>query len=337
LDLSYNIKLPKALDWIRLVRKEGMNWTLLPEISRPELYPNMNNHKDEPFRRLKTELAHEIKEITQVWNVQTNHRICAHNLNIYSWDNPRCTSSALGIKGVNSKKIDKILEINRSDDIIKPDIILYDKLEWRNIPDNCMEFYLDYETINSNLDVKCKNIYDNFIFMIGVGCVKENKWEFKCFISKNIDNEKEMLYDFWLYIDNVLKENNKTESRFIHWTHAEPTVYNKKLMKYPYLPKKNFLDLYKVFIEEPICINGALDYSLKSIAGSMYKHKLIESCWDSNSKCSNGLEAMLIALNIYNKNDNVTNEIKEIKEIERYNEIDCKVIYEIIYYLRNNN
>ena len=67
---------------------------------------------------------------------------------------------------------------------------------------------------------------------------------------------------------------------------------------------------------------------MKSIAKSLYKHKLIKSCWDENSPCSNGLNAMVLANNIYNKNVNIEFE-PIMKEIVRYNEIDCKVMWEI--------
>jgi hypothetical protein len=146
-----------------------------------------------------------------------------------------------------------------------------------------------------------------------------------------------MLNTFWNYINNILKMYNKRYPRFIHWSQAEPAIYNKILLKYPSLPKKDFLDLYKIFIEESIYINGALNYSLKTIAKTMYKHNLIKSTWNENSNCLNGLDAVMISINIYNKNKNVTDEIKEINEIKEYNEIDCKVLYEIINYLRLNH
>ena len=339
LDIMYKDKLNKALEWIRLVRNEGHNWCLLPVPTKKELYPNMNNKKDDPYKLIKYELAERIYEITQIWNVQIIHRNNAHNLNILSWNDPKCTTNTLGIKGKNAIKIDNILNINRSDtDIIKPDIIKYNDNKWRNLNTNELEFYIDYETISSNIDINSNNIYNNFIFMIGVGFINNsNNWDYKCFICKNINDETNMLDNFWIYINKILIEYNKNEPRFIHWTHAEKSTYTKKLIQYPSLPKKNFIDLHQVFIEESIYLKGSLNYTLKSIAKSMYNHNLIKSTWNENSNCLNGLDALLIATNIYNKNIIINDENKEILEIKRYNEIDCKVLYEIINYLRLNH
>ena len=339
LDSIYKNTLNNALEWVRLVRNEGHNWKLLPIPTIKELYPNMNNKKDDPYKNIKSELAEKIYEITQIWNVQINHRNNAHNLNINSWNDPNCNTNTLGIKGKNAIKIDNILNINRSDtDIIKPDVIKYNENNWRLINDNELEFYIDYETITSNIDVTSNNIYNNFIFMIGVGYIdNSNNWIYKCFISKNINGESKMLVDFWIHINQILKLYNKTDPRFIHWCHAEKTTYNKKLIQYPKLPQKNLIDLNKVFIEESIYLKGALNYTLKSIAKSMFNHNLISSTWNENSKCVNGLDALLIATNFYNKNTDITDEISEIQEIKKYNEIDCKVLYEIINYLRINH
>ena len=101
-----------------------------------------------------------------------------------------------------------------------------------------------------------------------------------------------------------------------------------------------FYDLYKLFYDEPIVVKGALNFSLKSIAKALYKNNLIESSWDSSNPCSNGLTAMILANEIYEKVykktiDNISYD-PVMKEIIKYNEIDCKVMWEIHNLLRNN-
>jgi len=99
------------------------------------------------------------------------------------------------------------------------------------------------------------------------------------------------------------------------------------------LPNMKTLDLYQIFIEEPIVVKGALKYSLKSIAKALYKNKLINTTWET-SECNNGMNAMLLAHKYYNmsKKDNII-----MKDIIKYNEIDCKCLWEIIKYLRENH
>ena len=93
----------------------------------------------------------------------------------------------------------------------------------------------------------------------------------------------------------------------------------------------------KVFINQPVTVHGALNYSLKTIAKALNKHKLINSVWDTSSPCSNGLNAMILANNLYEKNIQEINCEPIMKEIIYYNEIDCKVMWEIHDLIRRNN
>ena len=60
---------------------------------------------------------------------------------------------------------------------------------------------------------------------------------------------------------------------------------------------------------------------------------MIKTVW-KESKCNNGLDAMYLAHNIYETKKNVTH--NDFKDIVEYNEIDCKVLCEILFYLRDN-
>jgi predicted RecB family nuclease len=193
--------------------------------------------------------------------------------------------------------------------------------------------------------------YENFelIFMIGVGFTnKNNEWEYKSFIveDKTKSSEKIMLDLFWKYIDNVKKEYEKENAIFIHWSQAEQSAYSKTRIRHLGLPEKNFIDLYQVFKNEPIVVKGALNYSLKSITKAMYKNNLITTIWDTSSPCANGLNAMLLAYQCYEKKrrdsigDDTMTSIRDnnsMKEIEKYNEIDCKSMWDILKYLRANH
>jgi hypothetical protein len=315
-----NVK--NSLLWLNKMKTIGHQWSLLPKPSIKELYPNMKNNRDGYWRNIKQELSEKIKELTSVWHIGIKNRESAFNANVFSYNDERCTTKILNINSQSKIGyiINKILEINRGDIIIKPDKIKFDLIQWRNINNNTLEIYLDYETI------------DDFIFMIGVGYYK-NEWIFKCFIceSKSDESQINMYNNFWHYISNELIKNNKTNTLFIHWTNAEPIFYNKQKLKFN-LQQKIFLDLYKVFISEPIVIKGALNYSLKTIAKTMYQHKLINTTWDNNNECNNGLNAMIIANNLYNTKNTITH--NDMKDIIYYNEIDCLVLCDILKYLR---
>jgi hypothetical protein len=327
----YNI-LENAINWIFKLRKEGSEWKLLPKPSINELYPNMSNNKDGKWRSFKKELADNIKELTLLVNVGYEQRKNAFKNNIYSYTDKKCNSSNLGLYGKRGIIVDEIISINspKCKDLIRPKKIKCSILDWRKLPNNQMEFYLDYETTTDFDEL-------NFIFMIGVGYInKQNKWKFKCLVAKNktLLAQIEMFKNFWNYINNVLIEYKKDDGIFIHWTSAEQTFFN-KIKNIINCKEKIFLDLYQIFITEPIVIKNAFNYSLKTIAKSMFNHNMIKTDWDNNSSCINGLDALVIANQLYETKSLV--KINDMKDIAYYNEIDCKVLYEILEYLRLNH
>lgn len=340
-DEYYKKELPNALNWLRLLRKEGHNWKLLPIPSREELFPNMKNERDGIVGKIKKELALRINEITSVYFCGYEKRRIAHKQGIYSWKDEKCNSENLGFNPNSSvsKRIDSILNINRkNNDLVLPHKIQNNWDNWRKSPDNVMEFFLDYETMNSNFGTVNNSNYDdfNFVFMVGVGYENKNEqWEYKSFISENksIEKEGEILKEFTEFIKQKLIEYKKDKAVFIHWSSAERTAYTKLQERHSFLPNKHFIDLYQVFLIEPIVVKGALNFSLKSINKALYKNGLITTTWNKNNLCMNGMSAMLLAYQLYDKNTNVK-ESSIMKEIEAYNEVDCKSMYEIIKYLR---
>ena len=169
--------------------------------------------------------------------------------------------------------------------------------------------------------------------MIGVGYEKNKKWVFKSFVMKEKNNlcEEKMFIEFMDYINYVLKEENKAKCKMYHWSHAEVVSYKNFKSRHADLKIMDnhisFYDLNKVFVNEPITVNGALNYSLKTIAKALKKNNLIKSTWDETSACSSGLNAMILANNLYDSRASIDDPV--MKEIIYYNEIDCKVLWEI--------
>ncbi len=346
-DSEYVTQSKNAVEWIKTLKSEGSNWSLLPLPCRKELFPNMKNEKDGEFRKLKNELNDKIKEITAVMYCGVKNREQAHSHQVFKWTDPKCTSKILGFnqKGKQAVIVDSVLNINRqNEDIIRPDFISWDRKNWKKQDNQHMEFYLDFETLNSNFGSIIKDgiiSYDNnqFIFMVGIGYAKANTWVYQTFVmdDKSEESELEMFNSFNKYVNQILKENKKKKAKFYHWSYAEPSAYNsfkKRHLKYNYNDSNYvFYDLYQVFLSEPVVVKGALNFSLKTIAKALNKADLIESCWDSSSPCSNGLTAMILANKLYEgvKNKSIDNVIEDpvMKEIVKYNEIDCKVMWEI--------
>jgi predicted RecB family nuclease len=356
IDSEYVNQTANAIEWIRTLKSEGSRWNLLPIPCRKELFPNMKNEKDGDFRKIKNQLNEKIKEITAIIYCGVKNREQAHSNKVFTWSNPKCTSEILGFnpKGKQAKIVDAVLDINRQDQvIIRPKQIKWDRENWIKPDPNCLELYLDFETLNSNFGSIIKDgviSYDSnqYIFMVGIGYENNGKWIYETFVmnEKNDKSELLMFQEFYKYVNKLLVQFKKSKAKFYHWSFAEPSAYtnfkkrhlNNKINERE--PNYIFYDLYQVFLSEPVVVKGALNFSLKTIAKALNKYDKIDSCWDSSSPCSNGLTAMILANKLYesvkdNTIDNIIND-PVMKEIIKYNEVDCKVMWEIHDFIRKN-
>ena len=372
-DNKYIKETANAIKWVRNVRYNGNKWTCTkPTI--PELYPNMCNRYDAPYHNVKRELAEKLKELTQIWMVGVKHRKIAHSNQIYSWDDPKCSSDKIGIYGKKIAPIvDKIIAINRSpNEVINPQKIKNNINNWQT--SNELDFYLDFESITGclyNRDINLKNSKsDNqILFLIGVGYdasedrnndkEKNKKWNYRSFLANSIDRneEKRVVNEFINFVNNRInnymikyniKDKDLCKPRFFHWSHAEKsiiTLLNKRHDNqwHEWKNSVTWIDMYKVFIDEPIVLKGARKFNLKEIAKTMASHNMIQTKWQSDGP-ENGLDAMLEAISyyrykstnniLYSNNSEHLKYINIIGSIVDYNEVDCKVVYEIVTYLR---
>lgn len=338
-DKIYIDLVDEAINWIRTMRDEGKKWALMPKPSVPQLYPNMKNDKDGGFSGIKYQLAQSIDEITQIYYCGVEKRSKAHQKGVYSFKDRKCNSKLLGFKenSKTGKIVDKILEINKqSHYLIKPNKIKSNIIPWRKPLDNQMEFYIDFETMNSNIE----EVHNQLIFMVGIGYIENNIWKEETFVSNSTNklDEINMFQQFYNSIENIKSRNNKTDSIFYHWHDAEPIFY-KKFNCYGLYPKLNFIDIKRLFMDEPIVIKGCYNFKLKNVAKSMQKHGMIATSWDSDNICANGKCAMILASKLYKNYSNLDLDIKEepiMKDIIKYNKVDVKVLYEILDYMREN-
>jgi len=197
-DIDYVEKTKDAVNWIRRVREDGKYWVLDPVPSVKELFPRMNNEKDGKWKSIKQKVADNVGEISSVYYCGIKERKAAHEKNIYSWRDERCNTLNMGFNQNSKSKIpmtiDKILDINRSfensnvnvlPEVVKTDVV--DNFNWRTSNNDSMEFYMDFETMNSNFFEVSNFSNDNVIvFQLGVGYIdSNNKWIYKAFVSKN--------------------------------------------------------------------------------------------------------------------------------------------------------
>lgn len=282
------------------------------------------------------------------------------SLNIFGEKTSRVLNEILNINKQPTTKINESGDVvSCKFDMVRPAKIVDNTREWRtNYPtgdysnnNRKVEFYVDMETISdvvSNVNTKCE--YSNILFMIGVGYIDRNGvWKYRDFTldELKVENEKKMCEDFAHYIKAISEEYGCEDPLLVHWSRAEPGLWDVVMNFDNYEDSYDlahsihniadgWFDLLKVFKSEPIVVKGCLSgFGLKDIATSLYKNKLISTKWEGN--VANGIDAMIFAYRAYQDAASRRVSVKDINimtEIVKYNEVDCKVLYEIITHLR---
>lgn len=184
------------------------------------------------------------------------------------------------------------------------------------------------------------------IFMIGCGHVEEGQWRFRCFTAADLTESAEAeIIDGWL--DHMASVQGRLAPegplpRVFHWSPAETstfeTAYNSALKRHPdrAWPSPAWFDfLNRVVRAEPVVVRGALKFGLKPVAKAFQSHGLIETEWSDEP--IDGLGAMAAAWWCAEQaaySDCRLDEVPLMQKIAHYNEVDCKVMMEIVRYLR---
>lgn len=348
-DSKYITLTQKAIQWIREVRsEEASNWNVTNyPLDRWELYPNMCNYHDFPWRELKQTLANDTKELTSLWMVGPKNRNFAINSGVYQWTDPNCNTEVLGINGENTSRIlSKIIEVNQSNELILPCFIKNNIGDWKS--KEGVEFYVDFEVYNgilheNTLHTDCQK-NSNIIFLIGIGYLDPitNYWKYQSFYCRNISyrEERRICREFYTFVKKISIDHHVHRVKCIHWSNIEQRLWFSVLERSRILYNMwkewswEWLDLLKIFKTEPIVINGCMSFSLKQVAKTMKNHGLISTIWDKDNECIDGT-SVIVAINKIYQNNKDSDYI--IKSIIDYNQVDVRVLYEIITYLRENH
>jgi hypothetical protein len=351
-DISIIEKTSQAIKWYEDVSTNGMKWSPLNPTNE-NMYPNMSND-DLVWGKIKSFIAKEIGEITQVCNVGINERRNLHKKGIYTCWDKKCNSENMGLGCTEtSQKINAVLDINRDKQYnVYPRKIQNNFNNWQE--SSPIDFYFDFETLNCQFMKNETNIQNSqsfiagLIFEIGVGWIENGQWCFEKFYIDNVNQNEEarIVDEFFQFIVNKsqqLDSEKKFYPRLFHWTNAERNNLNDVNKRNNYMWNSyvngidiKYIDMYKVFTSDLICVKGAYNYKLKSIGKALYKLGKIKTAWP-DTDITNGQIAMLEAIKYYkNKKNDCLTEIDNntFNDIIKYNEVDCKIIWEIVEYLR---
>ena len=342
------VQVEAAATWVRRLRSEGAQWHPLPTPTVPELWPS---GADWPWENAGKRIAEELDDLTQLWQVGPEKRNKAVSAGITSWRDPRATAEALGVTGQTYRPVlEAILDVHRNEGpVVRPARVRAAEGEWRGQPP--LEFFVDFEYVtdlNDDFSTFPERGGQHIIFMIGCGHVEDGKWRFEQFITDRLDESSEArAIDAWLAHMRVTQSRlgAADEPRLFHWAPAEEvnyeTAYNSARKRHPTKgwPVVNWFDLLRrVVRKEPVVIRGAMGFGLKTVARAFREHGLIQTDWGSSKV--DGMGAMVGAWRCDEEAAQRGIRLRDVPlmvEIAAYNEVDCKVMMEILEYLRTHH
>lgn len=133
--------------------------------------------------------------------------------------------------------------------------------------------------------------------------------------------------------------------RLLHWSQAETvtleTAYNAAMRRHPQRgwPRLPWFDLLsRVVRAEPLAVRGALGFGLKEVANALHALGRIETSWGDGP--TDGLGAMVATWSAAaeaRQRGVPLHEVELMQEVERYNEVDCRALAEIVAMLRERH
>ncbi|MGH7229701.1 MAG: hypothetical protein ACREIH_10885, partial [Nitrospiraceae bacterium] len=344
-----------ACEWVRRMRAEGEKWEVLPEPSVDELRPNMRYLEDAPWHRAKQQIATQIDDLTLLPRVTPQVRRTALAAGLRRWTDLACTAERLGISGEKIVPlVNAVIKANHSPAqgmVILPERVTASHELWR-IPKPA-EFYVDFETVN-DLDDDFSKLPQKggqpLIFMLGCGYLADpsdtRTWTFKVFTADRLipDEERRVITEWLAHMRKVCSGRKTTleASRLFHWSPAETSTltnaYNSAASRhgFPLWDRLPWVDLLKnVVKEQPVTVRGAFGFGLKAVAKAMHRAGLIETNWGDGP--TDGLGAMVGAWWCNAESSRQSESMRDMdlmKSIEAYNEVDCRVMAELLHFLR---
>lgn len=318
-----------ALSWIKCLKNEGSRWDIL-EPHRQELKPNMKNSNDYPWHNAKKLVADKHNDLTKYWNITSKMReeIIAQDISPGEYFEQNVQNS-------NRKEIMiKMNEMTESDQSVHYQLTSEKNTEINGIINSHkFNFYVDFEFING-CDISFNHLTRIHLYMIGVGHVdKHGKWIFRTFIPDKLSNldEKHNIQSWFSYLVETTRQMGFTDFQLIHWSYAEPSLLNKLKENFGIRISVQWIDLLKIYQEIQFICRGMCKYSLKSVAKAMNQEGLIQTQWKES--VVDGLGANMVIINGL-KSTSKLRELKNMDEVIYYNEIDCKVLLDMVNYLR---
>jgi hypothetical protein len=350
-------RIADAFAWLRRLRAAGATWCAVPIPTVPELHPNISNRRDQPWHRAKAAIADRIAELTRVAGVSAERRDRALTRGIFRSDDQRATAASMFARpGDTAGRVDAILRANRSPAdgrIVFPNRVTDRQDLWR-IPAPA-EFHVGFESVG-DLDDDFSTFPERggrpLIFVVGCGWRTDPRepstWTFRRYAVDRLTAADEgRILDAW-FADMAATAAGQgvtlRDARVFHWSPADGPgldgAFNAAAVRHgqrwPDPPQ--WIDLRKsVFMAQPVTVRGAHDFGLTAIAKAMHAAGRISTSRDAGP--TDGLGAMVGAWWCEaeaGRRGGSMRDLDLMREIAAHREVDCRVMTEILAWLRAN-
>ncbi len=286
---------------------------------------NMKNHNDYPWHSYKVSVG--AKDITTMYKCGPKIRKSAESLGVTSWED----LTSVKVPGL-CRDVYPFIKANTGADV-GSDGGVFKSLD---LPFR-FRFYTDFEM--------CGSIYDNFstfpeaakdsncIFLIGVIAedAQTGYTEYFSYVAESLDRKSELaIIDQMFAGIRKFMGGQQEVVPLLHWGNAERHMLTQSDFGGSCLSLSNckLIDLCTHMRTNQIVFPGQFGYGLKEVGTVMKRLNLISSGWD-DADISNGMDAMVEAIRIYNS-ENKDQKDRFISKIIKYNYNDCKVMYDIV-------
>jgi hypothetical protein len=304
---------------------------------------------DFPWHTAKAEIAAKLADLTILPRINVDLRAAAHAVGVTRWDDARTSALLLGIDGEHARTLDAVIAVNRdTGDVLRPERVRADQEQWRVPPS--AEAFVDFEFVHDlddDFSAFPRKGGQALIFQIGCGTYRERRWSFRQFTVDDLGvaAEARMIDDWLTHLADLARDAgcaSASDVRLVHWSLAEESnferAYESARSRHPdrSWPALAWYDLLgRIFRAQPFVVKRAFSFGLKSIARAMRAHGLIQTAWGEG--LADGTGAMAGAWSAAADSRARGRSLADspvMQEIARYNEVDCRVMAEILDYLR---
>lgn len=293
-------------------------------LSSGKLFPNLKANYggifqlNEEEKKKYQEICNDVCDVSVVWQCGIKRRKLLREKHIYRWDDPafgdhfyEMVSSPMRIDIIR-KMIS--LSLEGEDDLLFPP--KQEVLE---------KFPILEKNISSWVFVDFETDYQKCIYLLGYYTAENG---YQCEWADHLDpgSEKPLMRKIYSILSSY------KERGFILCYYVAEMNFWKERCRFHRMDEymdlfDGMLDLSHVFMYSPLIIRGVFNFKLKNIASRMYEMGHIRV--KQPEGCMDGAQSVDLAKEYFKTRSNDLSEI-----LERYNQFDCQVLYELVVFLQ---